>query len=128
MLLVAITVATTTFAQKSKMNDSNGNAVAVQVQNPCPVQTKMCAYCNSTSSKKEQMKMEVMKIYTCFMHTQVVKKDFTECSGCNSQIAIDRRSSKQAGTINNCSMDVDRNSVKTGKCPVCKMDLNISKG
>lgn len=131
IMLIATIAITGAFAQKSKINSSNTLATQIQIQNSCPAQAKLCPNANSNLSKKEQMKMVIMKIYTCPMHTQTVntaENNSLKCSDCKSQLAIDRRSSKHAGLTTNCSMDANRNSAKMGKCPICKKDLNISKG
>lgn len=76
-----------------------------------------------TLSKKEQMKKEVMKLYSCPMHPEVVSNHPGTCAKCSSKLVADRRGSKQGTTVYTCSMHPDVVSDKPGKCPVCRMAM-----
>ncbi len=92
VLLIAITAAFTTFAQKEKNQMQKPKTdTAIQVKYTCPMHPEVvmdkpgkCPKCGMdlTRSKKEQMKMEVMKMYTCPMHTDVVSDKPDKCPKC----------------------------------------------
>jgi hypothetical protein len=125
MLLVAIFATIATFSQKSKMNVSNTPAVPIQISYACPAHSSSGMYskCNTDffMSKKEQMKREVMKIYTCPMHTIVINASVNKCPQCIAKTFIDRRSSKQAITTYSCLM----NSGEI-RCPICNMNEAVA--
>jgi len=56
-------------------------------------------------------------LYYAYTVVNVGKKDAPKCPGCKSELAVDRRGSKQAGILNKCAKDANGNDVKTGKCP-----------
>ncbi len=76
-----------------------------------------------TLSKKKQMKKDIMKLYTCPMHPEVVSNHPGTCAKCSSKLVVDRRGTKQAATIYSCSMHPNETSDKPGKCPVCGMEM-----
>ena len=58
-----------------------------------------CPKCGSdlTLSKKEQMKTEVMKIYTCPMHPDVVSDQPGTCPQCGMSLVKKKPARKQKG-------------------------------
>ena len=70
-----------------------------------------------TKSKKEQMKMEVMKMYTCPMHPDVTSDKPGKCSKCG----MDLKEKEQATVAYSCPMkcEGDKTYDKPGKCPKC---------
>lgn len=110
MLLIMITGALGTFAQKDKMNKSKSSAI-VSAKYTCPMHPDVssdkpgkCSKCGMDLllSKKEQMKMEVMKIYTCPMHAEVASKKPGKCPKCGMALvakkAKDNKKSKTKNT------------------------------
>lgn len=78
-----------------------------------------------TKSKKEQMKMEVMKMYTCPMHPDVTSDKPGKCSKCGMELT-----EKEQGTVvYSCPMkcEGDKTYDKPGKCPKCGMALKEQK-
>lgn len=81
MLFVATFVTFSTFAQKNKVNPQKIQSTSLtQAKYHCEMHPEVvsnkagkCPKCNMnlSLSKKEQMKMEVMKIYTCSMHPEI---------------------------------------------------------
>jgi ssDNA-binding Zn-finger/Zn-ribbon topoisomerase 1 len=84
-----------------------------------------CPKCNMdlTLSKKEQMKAEVTKLYTCPSHAEVVSNSPGTCAKCSSKLVVDRRGSKQGTIVYTCSMHPNEVRVKPGKCPECGMAM-----
>ena len=81
-----------------------------------------------TLSKKEQMKKEVMKDYTCPMHKEVVSDMAGTCAKCGTALTVvDRKGSKQGHTTYVCSMHPEVAADKSGKCPKCDMELTKAK-
>jgi putative DNA topoisomerase len=132
ILLVATFATVTTFAQKSKANNTNTKPPAVTVQYSCPMHPDMvsnkpgkCSKCGMdlTLSKKEELKHDVTNTYACPMHQEVVSNHEGICAKCSSKLVVDRRGSKQATTIYSCSMHQQVASNETGKCPICGQPL-----
>ena len=104
ILLIIITTTFAGFAQtgKNKM-PAKKEAVAQQVKYTCPMHPNVtsdkpgkCAECGMdlTKSKKELMKMEVMKIYSFSMHRDVTSDMPGKCSQCNMDMAEVKKKSK----------------------------------
>jgi hypothetical protein len=74
-------------------------------------------------SKKEELKKEVTKTYTCPIHADVVSTHPGKCSKCGTKLIVDRRGSKQGTVVYTCGMHPDVVSGKPGKCPICGMGL-----
>ena len=98
ILLIIITTTFAGFAQtgKNKM-PAKKEAVAQQVKYTCPMHPNVtsdkpgkCAECGMdlTKSKKEKMKMEVMKIYTCPMHSDVTSNNPGKCPKCGMDLIV----------------------------------------
>ena len=94
----------------------------------CPMHPDMvmskpgkCATCGMdlTKSKKEQMKMQGMKMYTCPMHPAVTSKKSGKCTECGMDM-------KLTDMAYCCSKHPAVASNKPGKCPECGSLLNLS--
>jgi transcription initiation factor IIE alpha subunit len=78
-----------------------------------------------TKSKKEQMKMEVMKTYTCPMHPDVTSDKPGKCSKCGMAL----KEKETAVVAYSCPMkcEGDKTYDKPGNCPKCGMALKEQK-
>jgi Heavy metal binding domain len=120
IMLVAITAAFSTFAQKANTPQTKRNVV--QVQSACSMN-----HPDQSLSKKEQMKAEVTKAsFNCPMHKKVVSDHVAKCPDCKPQMVVDRRGSKQIKKDYTCSMQPDVASNNPGKCPICNLILQES--
>lgn len=104
LILMAITISFVSFAQKNKENTKTTKTATSQAQYCCAMHPEVisnkpgkCSKCNMdlTTSKKEKMKMEVMKIYTCPMHTDVTSKKPGTCPKCNMALTEVKTKNKQ---------------------------------
>src|SRR4028118_993218 len=78
-------------------------------------------------SKKEQMKKDVTRDYTCPMHREVVSNIAGTCAKCGTGlVVVDRKGSEQGNISYVCSMHSDLVADKAEKCPKCGMDLTIA--
>ena len=94
LIIIAVMLAGSlaSFAQKAKANSvENKTDTAVTTTYTCPMHPQVtsnkpgtCSKCgmNLSLSKKEQMKMEVMKTYTCPMHPGVTSTKKGKCPKC----------------------------------------------
>lgn len=86
-----------------------------------------CAKCgmNLNRSKKEEMKMKVMKTYTCPMHSEVTSDKPGKCSKCGMEM----KEKEMKETAFACPMKCEEGKTydKAGKCPKCGMDLKEVK-
>jgi putative DNA topoisomerase len=139
IVLAAIFVTFTTFAQKAKSNIATSKSpITIQSNYRCLMHPEVvsnepgkCSKCNMdlTLSKKEQMKKDVTRDYTCPMHKEVVSDMAGTCAKCGTAlVAVDRKGSKQGHTTYVCSMHPEVAADKAGKCPVCGMQLTKAKG
>ena len=78
-----------------------------------------------TKSKKEQMKMEVMKTYTCLMHPDVTSDKPGKCTKCGMAL----KEKVPAVAVYSCPMkcEGDKTYDKPGNCPKCGMALKEQK-
>ncbi len=95
ILVIVLASGFGSFAQKSKNNQLPNKMQVAQNTYTCPMHPDVvsdkpgkCPKCgmNLNLSKKEQMKMEAMKIYTCPMHSDVVSNTPGECSKCGMKL------------------------------------------
>src|SRR3954451_4296741 len=99
----AMFVSVTAFSQKAKQNSDTtlksyltySCSMHPQYVSNVPVK---CPVCNSdmTLSKKEQMKAEVVKLYTCPMDN-VISTQPGKCTKCNMEM-VEFKPKKKAGT------------------------------
>lgn len=96
VLIIVIISGFGTFAQKSKNNQPVKKTAPMQAIYTCPMHPDVssdkpgkCPKCGMdlTRSKKEQMKMEVMKNYTCPMHPNVTSDKPGKCPKCGMNMA-----------------------------------------
>ncbi len=133
ILSAMLIVSYATFAQKAKANsDTTKTSTVITTNYVCPmhpdvtsVKPGKCTKCgmNLNLSKKEQMKMEVMKTYTCPTHSDVTSNKPGKCSKCN----MDLKETEKATTSYSCPMHPDVTSDKPGKCSKCNMNLTEKK-
>ncbi len=104
LILMAITISFVSFAQKNKDNTKTTKTAISQAQYSCSMHPDVtsdkpgkCSKCNLdlTTSKKEHMKMEVMKTYTCPMHSEVASKKPGKCPKCNMALNEVKTKNKQ---------------------------------
>ena len=90
---VAVLITSTTFSQQSNNTDT---AIATYLKYRCAAHPQYvsnvaakCPVCNSNMSlsKKEQMKMEVMKLYTCPMD-HVMSTQAGKCPICKMDMVV----------------------------------------
>lgn len=106
-LFVLLTLFASTFsvsAQKSKGNQKSDTSTAVtQTSYTCAMHPEVtsdkpgkCTKCGMdlTQSKKEQMKMEVMKTYYCPMHPDVKSNKPGTCAKCGMDL-VEKKASKK---------------------------------
>lgn len=76
-------------------------------------------------SKKEQMKMETMKMYSCPMHPDVTSDKPGQCSKCG----MDMKEKENSKVVYSCPMKCEGEKTydKPGKCPTCGMNLKEKK-
>src|SRR5436190_16600082 len=101
ILVIACFTSFATFAQKSKNNEKPSNStITVQSTYRCPMHPEVgsdrpgkCSKCNMdlAFSKKEQMKMNTMKIYACPMHKDVISNESGKCPVCNSSLVLSKK-------------------------------------
>lgn len=92
------------FAQKSKGNQKSDTTTVIKLANhTCPMHPEVtsdkpgqCTKCgmNLTQSKKEQMKVEVMKTYYCPMHPDVKSNNPGSCSKCGMDL-VEKKAPKK---------------------------------
>ena len=94
LIVVAIVATFTTFAQKDKMNKTVSDKSIYQKYS-CSMHPQItsnkpgkCSSCGMdlTLSKKEKMKMDVMKMYTCPMHSDVKSDKAGKCPKCGMDL------------------------------------------
>ena len=94
LVVFAVVAALTTFAQKDKMHKAD-TATAVKAKYCCAMHPEVtsnkpgkCTKCGMmlTKTKKEQMKMEVMKTYSCPMHPDVTSDKPGKCTKCGMDL------------------------------------------
>jgi transcription initiation factor IIE alpha subunit len=82
-------------------------------------------------SKKEQMKKEVTKSYSCPMHPQEVSDKQGKCSKCGMDLVLSTKEKMKTEAVHNyfCPMkcEGDKTYDKPGKCPKCGMALTEVK-
>lgn len=85
-----------------------------------------CPKCDRamTLSKKELMKMEVMKTYKCPMHADITSDRPGKCSKCGMDLT---KVEKKKIKMYTCTMHPEVTSYKTGKCSKCGMELKEKK-
>jgi len=97
LMIIAIAVITsfTATAQHEKHLPSADTTVKQKVKYSCSMHPEItsdkpgkCSKCGMdlTKSKKEKMKMEVMKMYTCPMHPEVTSEKPGKCSKCGMDL------------------------------------------
>jgi hypothetical protein len=100
--LFAISATVTSFAQKSKQNTTAVNSdTAKQIVYSCTMHpdyisfaAAKCPVCGENMSKKEVMKAEVMKLYTCPMENIICKKP-GKCPKCGMEMTEYKPKNKQ---------------------------------
>lgn len=75
--------------------------------------------------KKERLKQEVTKTYTCPMHPDEVSSKPGNCSKCGMSLTLSSKEKMKLGYY--CPMHPDVKSDKEGKCPNCGMALTPVK-
>ena len=90
-----------------------------------------CSKCGMdlVKSKKEKMKMEVMKMYSCPMHPEVISDKPGKCTTCGMNLALSSKEKMKMEVMKmyTCPMHSDVTSNKAGKCPKCGMELTEVK-
>jgi hypothetical protein len=104
LMVFAMFVTVTTFAQKSKSESDTSKSMTFKyARYRCAIHPEItsdkpgkCPKCQRdlTLSPKEQMKMEVMKLYTCPMHPDVVSKKPGKCPECGMDLIAKAKSKK----------------------------------
>lgn len=96
------------------------DTVAMKKPGNCPV----CGM-KLERSKKEQMKVGVMKNYSCPMHAEVTSNKPGKCSKCGMDLNLSpkEKMKKEVMKMYSCPMHSDITSNKPGKCSKCGMDL-----
>jgi transcription initiation factor IIE alpha subunit len=96
------------------------DTVAMKKPGNCPV----CGM-KLERSKKEQMKVAVMKNYSCPMHAEVTSNKPGKCSKCGMDLNLSpkEKMKKEVMKMYSCPMHSDITSNKPGKCSKCGMDL-----
>ena len=136
LMMAALTIVSVSlFAQDSTKHKSKMQ-IMEQMKYSCPMKCEgektydkpgKCPKCGMdlTKSKKEQMKMEVMKTYTCPMHPDVTSDKPGKCSKCGMAL----KEKVPAVAVYNCPMkcEGDKTYDKPGNCPKCGMALKEQK-
>jgi hypothetical protein len=80
-------------------------------------------------SKKEQMKKEVTKNYTCPIHADVLSDKPGQCPQCGKDLILSPKEKMKMEVMKkySCPMHQDVTSDKPGKCPKCGMSLTKEK-
>jgi len=90
-----------------------------------------CSTCGMDlqASKKENMKMKVMKTYTCPMHPDVVMDKPGKCSACGMKLQASKKEKMKMEVMKTytCPMHPGEVSDNARKCGKCGMDLTESK-
>lgn len=135
-MMAALTIVSVSlFAQDSTQQKSKAAKYkTVKMKYSCPMHPDVvskkpgkCSKCGMdlTKSKKEQMKMEVMKTYTCPMHPDVTSDKPGKCSKCGMAL----KEKETAVVAYSCPMkcEGDKTYDKPGNCPKCGMALKEQK-
>ena len=138
LMMAALTIVSVSlFAQDSTNQKSKAHKQKMeQMKYSCPMKCEgdktydkagKCPKCGMdlTKSKKEQMKMEVMKTYTCLMHPDVTSDKPGKCSKCGMAL----KEKVPAVAVYSCPMkcEGDKTYDKPGNCPKCGMALKEQK-
>lgn len=106
-------------ATRNKCNDSA--CCCRQMDMKCQNCGKAKSCCtNHAASKKEQMKMEVMKQYSCPMHPDEKSNTPGKCSKCGMDM-------NEVKKMDACCAKMDMKCCKACKCEKCCMTMNGSK-
>ena len=140
LMMAALTIfSVSVFAQDTAKNKIKSTKQKIEkVKYSCPMHPDMvsdkpgqCSKCGMdlTKSKKEQMKMQVMKTYACPMHADVTSDKPGKCSKCGSDMNLSLKEKMKMQVMNKyiCPMHSDVTSDKPGKCSKCGMDLAKAK-
>ncbi len=132
ILLLAVTTCYAGFSQKDKGNTKGKKANTLQMANyacsrhPSVVSNAAgkCSKCgkNLSLSKKEQMKMDVVKGYACPMHPTETSTEPGKCTKCN----MDMVATTEAAPMYGCKMHPNVISNEKGMCAKCGKNLNLS--
>eukprot|EP01035_Chromulina_nebulosa_P005936 gene5936-8040_t len=132
ILLFAILLSAASFAQKGKGNtDPQKGGTVVTTTYGCTMHPDemsekpgKCTKCGKplTASKKEEMKMEVMKSYNCPMHPNEVNDKEGKCPKCGKALMA---TPINANTYS-CPMHHSVVSDKPGKCAKCGKNLTLT--
>lgn len=128
LLMATLTILSlAVFAQHKTMHKSKMDKHKMeQAKYTCPMHPGVtsnkpgkCSQCGMdlTRSKKEQMKMETMKMYSCPMHPEVTGDKPGKCSKCN------RDMKEKNVAFYSCPMHPEVTSNNPGKCSKCGMNL-----
>ena len=131
IIFSVVVFAQDTTKQKSKMKME-------QMKYSCPMHPDVksnksgkCSRCGMdlTKSKKEQMKMEVMKMFSCPMHSDVTSDKPGKCSNCGMDLIKSKKEQMKMEVMKmySCPMHPEVTADKPGKCTKCNMDLKEKK-
>ena len=93
--------------------------------------TKDCPVCGMKLqlSKKEQMKADITKNYSCPMHLDVTSDKAGKCPQCGMNLTLSPKEKMKAEVMGlySCPMHPDQTCDKPCKCSKCGMDMEEKK-
>jgi transcription initiation factor IIE alpha subunit len=134
VLLIAISSAAITFAQKAGKKDTTQHAAVYA----CPMHPDVtsdkpgkCPKCGMdlNLTAKEEMKMKVTKAYCCSAHADVTSDKPGKCPKCGRKLSLTAKEKMKMEVMKEytCPMHPDVTSDKPGKCSKCGMALTEVK-
>ena len=136
LMMAALTIVSVSLFAQDSTKQKSKMQIMEQMKYSCPMKCEgektydkpgKCPKCGMdlTKSKKEQMKMEVMKTYTCPMHPDVTSDKPGKCSKCGMAL----KEKEPAVVAYSCPMkcEGDKTYDKPGNCPKCGMALKEQK-
>ncbi len=141
LMMAALTIlSVSVFAQSTPSQSGDTTAQKIKKQKTekakytCPMHPDVvmnepgkCSKCGMdlAKTKKEQMKMEVMKTYTCPMHPDMTSDTPGKCPKCQSKMNLTQKEQMKMEVMKTytCPMHPGVTSNKSGKCPNCGMAM-----